>query len=161
MTDPAQPAWIVLAGVFGLGTVVGNVVSYFLTSRQQRRVWLQDNKKAEWRELIQSLNDSMERMGYAFEVNVARPATDPLLDWRGAAGAGNRAVRSRIFISDVLERSGIVKEWDSLLTYVWSRDNPRSPRQHGGLPTMNGYNQLAVALQDHIIRVSKEDLEAS
>lgn len=93
--EATQPYWLTLAGVFGLGAVVGNVVSHVLTSRWQRRVWIHDNKKAEWRELIEALSESMERMGYAFEHGVARAASDPLLDWRDAMGAGNRVVRGR------------------------------------------------------------------
>lgn len=153
-----QPYWITLAGAFGLGAVVGNVVSHVLTSRWQRRVWIHDNKRVEWRGLIDGLNDSLDRMGYAFERGVAREASDPLLDWRGAMGMGNRIVRGRIFIADVIEKQGIVKSWDDLMQYVFSKDNPREPGQHGGIPTLNGYNMRAVALQDEIIRVSREDL---
>ena len=157
MVSP-EPYWITLAGVFGLGAVVGNIVSHMLTSRLQRRVWIQDNKKAEWRELIAGLNESMERMGYAFEYMVVRAASDPLRDWRGAMGAGNRLVRSRIFIAETIERKGIVKAWDELMQYVISSDNPRYREQQGGMPTLNGFNMKAVALQDTIIRVSREDL---
>jgi hypothetical protein len=64
--EPSQPYWITLAGVFGLGAVVGSVVSHFLASRLQRLVWIQDNKKAEWRELIDGLNEGISRMAIAF-----------------------------------------------------------------------------------------------
>src|ERR1700740_3766835 len=91
--DTPQPYWITLAGAFGLCARVGNVVSHVLTSRWQRRVWIHDNKKAEWRGLIDGLNDSLERMGYAFESGVVTAPPDSLLDWRGAMGAGNRIGR--------------------------------------------------------------------
>jgi len=156
--DLPQAYWITLAGAFGLGTVVGNVVSHLLASRWQRRVWIHDNKKAEWRELISGLNESIEVMGYAFEYGVARAASDPSADWLGAMGNGNRVVRSRIFIADVIEKQGIVKTWDELMQYVLARDSPRGRDQHGGMPTLNGYNMKAVGLQDKIIRVSREDL---
>jgi hypothetical protein len=156
--DAHQPLWVTLAGVLGLGALLGSVVSHVLTTRSQHRSWVNDNKKAEWRELIDGLNESIERMGYAFERGVARAASDPLLDWRSAMGAGNRVVRGRIFIADVIKKQGIVKAWDELMHYVYSIDNPRARGQQGGMPTLNGYNMMAVALQDKIIQVSREDI---
>ena len=156
--EAPQPIWITVAGALGLGALLGSIVTHVLTMRGQHRVWINDNKKAEWRELIDGLNESIERMGYAFEHGVARVASDPLLNWVGALGAGNRVVRGRIFIADVIEKRGIVKAWDELMGYVLSSDNPRTPGQHGGMPTLNGYNIKAIALQDQIIRVSREDL---
>src|ERR1700723_536882 len=152
--NPSEPQWIAITGAFGLGAVVGNVVSFVLTSRWQRQVWLRDNRKAEWRELIESMNEGIEKMGYAFERGVARAASDPLRNWMGAMGAANRTLRSRIFIAEIIEKRGIVKSWDDLMHYVLASDNPRDPRTHGGIPTLNGYNSKAIALQDEIIRVS-------
>src|ERR1700677_1363074 len=91
--------WISYATVFGLGGVVGNICTFLLTSRWQHCVWLNDNKKAEWRELIDALNQSIERMGYAFEVMVARAASDPARNWMESVAQTNIVVRGRIFIS--------------------------------------------------------------
>ena len=156
--NPSQPYWITLAGVFGLGAVVGSVVSHFLASRLQRLVWIQDNKKAEWRELIDGLNEDISRMAVAFEHGVARAASDPLLDWYGAMDGTDRLFRCRIFIAGALEKHGLIQKWDDLKVYVLSSDNPRNPRERGGIATLSGYTARAYELRARVISVSRDDL---
>lgn len=116
---PTQiPIWITIAGSLGVGTVLGTLLSYFLTSRLQRRDWIYDNRKLEWRELIDELHSCMQLMGAAFR-------------WKGSVGSledraaertqisraivrGSQVIRNRIFIADVLTKHGIADRWNKL-----------------------------------------------
>jgi|SRR5580704_9719709 hypothetical protein len=148
--EPWQPHWITIAGVFGLGAVVGNVVSHFLTSRWQHQVWIKDNKKSEWRELLDAVNKSMEGMQPAFE---QRPDLASK-----SIQIGSNVMMDRIFIAGVLKKSGILDKWWGLVAYVSSVDSPRDPNQQGGLPTKVGYLARSNAFRGEIIRVSRQDL---
>src|SRR5579862_9493453 len=66
MPDAQTHLWITMVGSFGVGRFVGNRVSHWLTSNQQRENWLKDNKKLEWRELIDQLNEVTTRMRFEF-----------------------------------------------------------------------------------------------
>jgi hypothetical protein len=150
--------WSGFLGALGIGSLLGSVITQFVSAKLRHREWVNDNKREEWRELITGLSESIERMGYAFEYMVARAASDPLRDWLGAMGKGNRLVRDRIFIAETIKRRNIVTKWDELMKYVISRDNPRLRTQQGETPTPNGFNLKAVAFQDELIRVCREDL---
>src|SRR5690348_16950834 len=60
------PIWITVAGSLGAGAFVGSFVSHLLTSRLQRRTWILDNKKAEWRGLIEEVHLCRDLMARAF-----------------------------------------------------------------------------------------------
>jgi|ERR1700693_2314531 len=152
--EPWQPHWITIAGVFGLGAVVGNVVSHFLTSRWQHRVWIKDNKKSEWRELLDGINKSIEGMRGAFDrafLSIPNPVSESM-------NMGSNVMLDRIFIAGVLRKSGILDKWWDLAAYVASVGSPRDPNQQGGLPTKNGYMIKSNEFRDEIIRVSRADL---
>jgi hypothetical protein len=53
------PLWITIAGIFGVGSLVGGLITQYLSSKQRHREWLKDNKKQEWRELISTLSRSV------------------------------------------------------------------------------------------------------
>jgi hypothetical protein len=65
-----QADWKILT-ILGLGAVisalVSAVVSYVLTILWQRHTWINDHRKKEWRELIDVLNDCLDKMAIAFE----------------------------------------------------------------------------------------------
>src|SRR6266478_5686958 len=83
-----------------------------------------------------------------------------MADWSsliGGLGIGSRVMNNRIFIADVLKKSGIAQKWQDMMAYVCSSDSPRDANQQGGLPTLNGYISKVNAFQDELIRVARED----
>ena len=140
-----------------MGTFVGNLVSFWLTSSLQRKSWLKDNKKLEWRELIDDLEKAMTRMSFVFRP-VLREASDDASDWKAGIGIGSKVIRDRIFIAAVIKERGIVGKWEELAQHVGSVGNPREPGQQGGMPTLNSYTAKVIELQYLLVRVSREDL---
>lgn len=151
------PLWVTIAGSFGAGGFVGNLISFWLTSNLHRKNWIKDNKKLEWRELIDDLEKAMTRMAFAFPP-VSRDASDESTDWTAGMGIGVRVMHDRIFIAAVIKERGIFEKWEELARYVLSVRAHREPNQQGGLPTMNGYNLKVIELQNLLIKVSREDL---
>jgi hypothetical protein len=152
-----QPYWITLATVFGLGAIVGNIISFLLTSFLQRRTWINDNKKAEWRELFDKLDTSLGRMEIAFSKSFRERDTHPV-DYMGPLSIGSGVMNDRIFIASVLLERGITTGWREITAYVCSADSPRDDKQVGGLPTLNGYRTKVIAFQKEVIRAAREDL---
>jgi hypothetical protein len=112
MSLPLPFATALLAGFF---TLAGVWIASRLTSSREHRRWVADNKKLEWRELIDQMHESFNRMQYAY---ISPPgvyaASDDSFDPGVGIEAGERIVRNRIFIADILVRDGIVEHWEQL-----------------------------------------------
>src|SRR5437879_2046674 len=90
-----------VAGSFGVGGFVGHFVSFWLTSSLQRKNWVKDNKKQEWRELIDALREALSvMMAHRYE-SYADGMITPAEDVRHREEAmrkGYVAIGDRIFI---------------------------------------------------------------
>lgn len=158
MQQTQLPNWTTYATVLGLGAIisalVGAFVNYLLSTYRQKADWINDNKKAEWRELIDVLNECMDKKTIAFEPFISGPASDDL-DWHNARWRGTRIIRDRIFIADAIEE--IDKAWDELVSYIVLKEAPREPTQQGGLPTMGGYVLRSSTLRDLLTSTARKD----
>src|SRR6266403_557031 len=101
MPTAQLPLWVTIAGSFGVGGFVGNLISSWLASRSQRRNWEKDNKKQEWRELIDALIEALRvMMAHRYESytdNMMTPAEDARYR-EEAIRKGYVAIGDRIFI---------------------------------------------------------------
>jgi hypothetical protein len=152
--------WSSLVGGLGIGSLIGGLVQQYFSAKQRHREWVRDSKKAEWRELIDQIDVSLNRMTVAFSkplLREAKEAAEMTAAYMSAMGIGRKVVRDRIFIADTIRQSDIVKKWEELIQYVCSVDDPPDPKKTA-VPTKSGYDQKAIALQDELIRVSREDL---
>ncbi len=95
--------------------------------------WINDNKKSEWRELIDQLDKSIAAMRYAFSNSSVIVANDPSHDPGIGIFNGNRAIQDKIFILEALRKNGLIEEWTKLVNYISEIGNPREPSQRGGL----------------------------
>ncbi len=68
MTElPTIPLWRSVLDIIGFSSLIGAALGHWLGSRRERLKWVNDNKKAEWRELIDELDKSFSQMIYAFQ----------------------------------------------------------------------------------------------
>lgn len=118
---------------------------------------LKDNKKAEWRDLIDKMDTCLSRTQGAFKHPASERLSDPF-NYMATLGIGSGVMNDRIFIADVLKKSGLTQKWRDIMAYVCSSDSPRDQNQQGGLPTLTGYMTKVNAFQDELVRVSREDL---
>jgi hypothetical protein len=120
MSQAAQvPVWVTITASFGVGGFVGNLISTWLTSRAQRKNWLRDNKKQEWRELIAVLSQSVHRIlqnteDFRFEGIVTisgeqeKEQAKHLLE---ADLEARRVIEDRIFISSRVQSENVLERW--------------------------------------------------
>lgn len=167
MSEPAQaiPMWQTIVALLGLGSWGATWLAYRLNSRLDRRKWIDDNKKKEWRELIVELDGSLEQMSYAFQpVNVVS-ATESRNNPLAGIQRGNRVMTDRIFIASALRKNGLPDKWKELKQYTNAASNPSSWSVGESLMvpstenhTLVGFNMKASSFRDEILRVAKEDL---
>jgi len=149
--------WSSLIGGLGIGSLIGGLVQQYFSAKQRHREWVKDSKKAEWRELIEEMDTCLSRTQGAFQRPVSERLTEPF-NYMATLGIGSKVMNNRIFIADVLKKTGITQKWKGIMAYVCSSDSPRDANQQGGLPTMNGYISLVNDFQSELIRVAREDL---
>jgi len=118
---------VVAGGLIGLiSGVLGAIVNSVFTSRREHTRWLFDQKRMEYRELLDGLHECMENMSGAFlSVNVTKPQNLPDV----AVARGYILIRSQIFIGPALEEFGIEKRWEELEACVTEAETPRSSTQ--------------------------------
>src|SRR6266478_5172498 len=157
MPTAQLPLWVTIAGSFGVGGFVGNLTSSWLTSRSQRRNWEKDNKKQEWRELIDALREALRVMREhhyeSFADNFITPAED--VRYREEAiRKGYVAIGDRIFVVKKVRDSGLLGQWDKLRE-EYEKVDASVPE---GLNRFNSFVEHSHKFQDDLIRFSREDL---
>src|SRR6267378_6762857 len=111
------PWWVTAAGSFGIGGLVGNLISSWLASRSQKRNWEKDNKKQEWRELIDVLREAFRVMmahRYKSYVDGMITTAEDVHYREEAIRKGYVAIGDRIFIVKKVRDSRISDQWDAL-----------------------------------------------
>jgi hypothetical protein len=149
--------WSSLIGGLGIGSLIGGLIQQHFSAKQRHREWVKDNKKAEWRELIDKMDTCLSQTQSAFKHPAATRLTDPF-NYMATLGIGSGVMNDRIFIADVLKSSGITAKWRDIIGYVCASDSPRDEKQRVELPTENGYMIKVNAFQDEIVRVARADL---
>ena len=147
--------WSSLIGALGIGSLIGGLIQQRFSAKQRHREWVKDNKKAEWRELIDKMITCLSRTQGALSHPASERLTEPF-NYTATLAIGNGVLNDRIFIADVLKKSGITSKWRDIIAYVCASDSPRDETQP--LPTENGYRLKANAFQDEIVRVARADL---
>ncbi len=149
------PLWVAIAGSFGVGALIGNLAPYLLSSRLQRRHWLFDNKKAEWRELIDELHKCFEMLGYAFRCKAFIEDSREIEEERKTASQGavrgSQVINNRIYIAEVLNKHDIHRKWSALIemTQVDEAELPKTARKF-----VDAFN----ALPDEVLKLARQDL---
>jgi hypothetical protein len=150
------PIWVTVAGAFGIGSFVGSVITQYFAHRQQRKNWISDNKKLEWRELIDALREAIRVMAFRFDIempfNVVTGAEQRYNE--EAKRRGETIIRDRIFIATKVHNSGLFDQWVELVKDCEEADVSFRERPK----TLSGFIARAHAFQRELIRVSREDL---
>ena len=110
--------WSSLVGGLGIGSLIGGLVQQYFSARQRHREWVRDNKKAEWRELIDQIDVSLNRMTVAFSkplLREAQEAAEITAAYMSAMGIGTKVMRDRVFVANRMKKSGVIKKWEELV----------------------------------------------
>lgn len=118
MSPSALIVWNFLTRVWsGIGPLVGVFVGAWLSRSWQRRQWVLDNRKAEYRELISCLSQSAHSLMDAFSTNVGYGSGSDEQLWGvdGAASRGYNVISDRLFIAEVMKRENVRDRWLALV----------------------------------------------
>lgn len=139
---------------FVVAVITAWITSKLISSREHQR-WILDNKKLEWRELVDEMHECFDRMA---NFHNRTEASIPRSEVDASIRHGFRILRNRIFVADTITQNKIMEKWEELVTYRQSADLPREPHAHGVIPTVVGFNLLAAELEDMLMKVARHDL---
>jgi hypothetical protein len=114
---------------------------------------------AEWQRLDTELRPCLRAMSTRFlPFNAYKPG-DPHEDPDAAMQHAYDVLHGSLLIADVIEKSGLLEKWNTLVKYVYARELPREPNQRG-IPTQFGFASQAEEFLQTLGRVAREDLGA-
>jgi hypothetical protein len=138
------------------GSVAGALLTSLATASRERQRWVLDNKKAEWRELIDRMNYSLTRMERAFTSTFDPEQTG--IEWKPRTGieAGEVVIRNRIFIAETLEKNGVHADWSELREQTWT-----AIRNHWhDLETTEHFMNTREEFEAKLAKLAREDVRA-
>jgi hypothetical protein len=143
--------------IIGAGTALAGVlIGGWISSRNQRRQWVLDNRKAEYRELLEGLFKASEDIIKA-RPNIAAGMSPELIDaiWRG-----QRLLRNRIFIAQEIQAGGIPQDWEQIANLAYWEPSEAKPEIHGTpwAYTTNGIISLRNELDKKLLAVAQRDM---
>jgi hypothetical protein len=161
MPEPAQsiPMWQTVVGLLGLGSLIATGLSHWLSSRLDRKKWINDNKKLEWRELIDELDEGFEQMSYYFYPHNVVSAGNDRNNPMAGVQRGNRALTGRIFIADALTKNKTMDAWIIIVDYALSFEPRNVPTQDEQAQALADFNMKVNQFRAELLRVAQEDLD--
>ncbi|WP_047492314.1 hypothetical protein [Terriglobus sp. TAA 43] len=110
-----QTVTLIVAGLGITGTLLGSVLSQWMTRRSQHSLWLRDQRKLEWRELLSRLTETFATI-VRLENSVLSPEEKQELD--AGKMAANNTLEDRLFIAPDVATMGITEAWTKVLNSV-------------------------------------------
>ena len=92
-----------------VGPLLGVALGGWLTMKNQRRLWILDNKRAEYRKLMSTLTRTYTMLMYVYS-DTARTGKDEL-KCKNMRLAALNVMRDRIFIAKEVAKMGISIKW--------------------------------------------------
>ena len=150
------PLWVTIIGLLEVASFVSTVISLFASAHLQHKNWVKDNKKEEWRELIDTLREAIRVMAshYDDEMPWSVRTGEEERYREEAKRKGEVVIRNRIFISKKMHDSGLFGQWIELSKECEEADVSSSERPK----TYPSFQTKAHKFQNELIRVSREDL---
>ncbi|SEB40427.1 hypothetical protein [Terriglobus roseus] len=111
-----QPQTVTLiVAVMGIaGTLAGGMASQWMTRRAQHKQWLRDQRKQEWRELLNTLTKAFATIIRLEQVGVAYDP-DSQLELAAAKESANNVIRDRIFIAPEVGDMNVLRAWTLIM----------------------------------------------
>lgn len=123
--DPHPHLTLFFAIWAAVGPMVGLGLGYLLTTRQQRKQWLIDKRREEYRELLGALTGSyMTLMHISEQVEKKQKVQEEIsLLGEKAKIEAYRVLRDRIIIADEIMAADTLSAWDTAVTnYLMNLD---------------------------------------
>jgi hypothetical protein len=139
-----------------VGVLIGVLLTPWITWRWQHKQWSLDNKKLEYRELVDGLFQATE------EIIKARPNVGA--GWNqavtNAAWGGTRLVQNRIFIARSIRDASVPADWYNIVNVAqWEPGEPKievNGQQYSY--TTNAISILRNNLEQKLLAIIQTDL---
>lgn len=146
--------WVSIVGALGIGSFVGTLVSLWFTARQQHKNWVKDNKKAEYRELLDVLFQSISVVD-ANRPNLKDFNRPPVNE---AMLGLSRMFADRIFISNALKESKADEDFEHLRAVVFYDPELQNHTPTELRFTLNNLHDREDKLRGKILELAKNDI---
>lgn len=161
------------APLWGLvGVVIGAVMSPFLTARWQRRQWILDNKKSEYREVLDLLNTYRLQLVKHVARYISSGTAAASLDENDRINERRQldemqisisnALADRLFVRKALSECDISEQFDKFVQEVW--EGRSSPIKVSSDQTDQRFTSLAKVIStmrgihEQVVEVAENDL---
>jgi hypothetical protein len=114
-------------------------------ARSQRQQWELDSRKEEWRELIDTVTLCFNKIELAWRF---RSTADRWVEAQSAALDAERVIEDRLFITEFVEREGVLKAWREAKDKAFS----------AGIVEHQESQQKLAALHQMLVRAAQADL---
>lgn len=140
-----------------VGVVIGALLTPWIAWRWQHRQWSLDNRKQEYRDLLDGLFQASEEIIKA-RPNISAGVSQELMD---AVWKGNRLVRDRIFVASAIRAARIPEDWETIVKLaLWEpTEGKLQIKSREWAYTINGIVTLRNELDDKLHAVIQRDLE--
>ena len=124
-------------------SLVGVLLGAWIAWRYQHRQWILENKKQEYRELLNGLYEASEAI-IAARPNISAGVTNALLS---ALWKGSRLFHDRIFVARAIREARLLEDWESIRRLaLW--EPPEEEPEIKGRKTKYTINQIVILRND-------------
>jgi hypothetical protein len=104
--------WLSIWGVVGplIAALLGVLLGSYLAVRGQRKQWIADNKKQEYRELLTTLTKAYQELA-ALNAPIVIQSKEDRQNYEEAMKLAETVILDRIFISKEVAEMNLVKRW--------------------------------------------------
>jgi hypothetical protein len=148
------PVWVTIIGTLGLGSFIGTAVSLWFTARQQHKNWVNDNKKAEYRELLDILYEAVTIISDN-RPNLTSVNHEPV---NKASMKLSRAFEDRMFIAESLRKSGAVQDWLNMKKVIFYEPELQSETPKEFWYSTYNLHEREDSLRKKILKLAHKDL---
>ncbi len=144
---PAEKAMLAIKdwlAIIGISSLIATAAGHWLSKSREYERWVYENRKQEWRELIDQLHEILHRMHYYH----SRLRKDILED----INEGMRILTSRLFIGEKLEEQQINKKREEPIGNTFGLDESERVTDIEFLSRL-------IALENELISVAQNDLK--
>jgi|SRR5580658_1374804 hypothetical protein len=123
-----------------VGPLMGVVLGGWLTMRNQRMLWILDNKRSEYRKLLTTITRDYTTFLNVYAGRVALSGADERRREKAHLEALN-VIRDRLFIAKEVSEMDIASKWSEAIG--------RAYNNRDFLALKSQYEEIAKAIQDH------------
>jgi len=133
---------------------IGSLISPVLTSRKEHLQWIRERKMEEYRDLIDTLRTSIEKI-YKARPNVAAMDRKAISD---AVYLFSRVIYNRLFVAKEVGRKHLQEEWEKIVQLVYWEPGDVHAESGNVVYSVTALSQLATGLERRVVEMAHRDL---